>query len=533
MIQKELNTDHFEILLVEDNPADSNLVTEMLDSGGRLRHVVTVATRMEEAERVLEDRTFDLVLLDLRLPDASGLDAVKKVRMLAADVPLIVLTGIEDEFLALSCINGGAQDYLCKGEIKPLTLRRSIDHAVTRARDAQVRAHLSAQLQQAQKMEALGTLAGGIAHDFNNSLAVIIGNSELLLEDLPEASEVHDSAAEIRKAAVLAKELVGRILAFSRPHEPKRVPVKLADVVGEALKLIGPMVPKGIALETNVPSDLPEIAADPGQIHQVLVNLCTNAAHAIGDSPGRIRFEAETVVFGPGGGIPGSEVQLGRYVCLSVSDNGKGMDDATLLRAFEPFYTTKAVGKGSGLGLSIVHTIMKSHLGAVTVKSEPGKGTAFQLYFPIFSQGRRTEDAPVLEAVSGNGKHLMFVDDDEALVYLVPRRLRRMGFEVTAHTDVQRAIEDFRSRPQDFDAIISDFNMPSMSGPDLVRELRKIRPNIPTIVTSGFIRDEDASASRAAGADALIGKPSTIEEMANLIRSVLAKYAEGDPEDKA
>lgn len=524
MISKEFTAERFEILLIEDNPADSDLVIEMLDSGSRKRHWVSVATRMDDAAKKLREQPFDLVLLDLRLPDATGLDAVRIVRDIATDVPLIVLTGIEDEFLALSCINGGAQDYLCKGDIHPHILRRSIDHAVTRARDAQLRAQLSAQLQQAQKMEALGTLAGGIAHDFNNSLAVILGNSEILIEDLPSDSEVHDNAREIRKAALLAKELVGRILAFSRPHEPKKTAVKLQTVTDEAVKLLGPTIPKGIALTANIPDDLPPISADPAQVHQVIVNLCTNAMHAIGSRPGTIQIDGQTVSFAEGQGIPGTEVSGGTFVCLRVTDNGSGMDSATVSRAFEPFYTTKAVGKGSGLGLSIVHAIMKSHLGAATLKSELGMGTTFNLYFPVSSEHWIQPTIQTETQTRGAGKHILFVDDDEALLYLVPRRLRRMGFEVTAHLDARTAIEDFRSRPNAFDAVVSDYNMPSMNGSDLVRELHSIRPGVATIVTSGYIRDEDALASREAGAHALIGKPSSIEEMAALIQEVLEKH---------
>lgn len=521
MISKELTADRFDILLIEDNPADAELVEDLLAAGGRSHHEVVVATRMDEAIQKLRCRPYDLLLLDLRLPDASGLEAIRMVREVAPKAPLIVLTGIEDEFLALSCINSGAQDYLSKGEIKPLTLRRAIDHAVTRTREAELQAQLRAQLQQAQKMEALGTLAGGIAHDFNNSLAVILGNSEMLLEDLPEESDACVSAREIRKAALLAKELVGRILAFSRPHEPRAIATKVAAVVEEALQMIASTLPKNIVLSTDFPPDLPDVTADPAQIQQVVVNLCTNAAHAIAPNPGSIRIKAERVSFGRGEGIPGSDVQEGAYVCLRIRDDGAGMSEAVAARVFEPFFTTKAAGKGSGLGLSIVHSILKSHQGAVTVESDLGIGTEFRLYFPVFTLKTSPVAPQRLSKIDGAGRHILLVDDDEALAYLLPRRLRRMGFEVTAHTDPLIALQDFRARPNAFHAIVSDYNMPSMNGAHFAKQIQAIRPGVPTIVTSGFVRDEDAAAAKAAGAHALIGKPSSIEEMANLIDEVL------------
>ena len=364
-----------------------------------------------------------------------------------------------------------------------------------------------------QKLEALGTLAGGIAHDFNNILVAINGNTELAIAYLPPSHPAQESLREITKAGARATDLVRRILTFSRPVEHKREVVQLRPAVEEALRLVRATLPAMTDIHSDFASNVPTIEADSSQIHQIIVNLATNAAHAIGSRRGviEVRLDAENVDAEHAAVSP--DLHEGRYARLTVSDNGCGMDKPTLERIFDPFFTTKAPGLGTGLGLSVVHGIMQSHEGAVTVYSQPGKGSTFRLYFPASRDEAGRHPAPSHETTHGQGERVLYVDDEEALVRLSTRMLKRLGYEVTGHSDPVAALQDFRSRPQDFDVIVTDASMPRMSGLELARELLAARPDVPILMTSGYLRPEDHEAALQMGVRGLIMKPNTIEEL--------------------
>ncbi len=373
-----------------------------------------------------------------------------------------------------------------------------------------------------QKLESLGTLAGGVAHDFNNVLLAINGNARLAASDLPSDHPVQENLSQIAKAGARAADLVRRILAFSRPQEQKREPQFVQPVVEEALKLVRATLPASIQIETSFVPDLPPVALDSTQIHQVIVNLATNASHAIGAKPGTIAVRLISRTITPDDRIATPDLQEGRYVCLSVSDSGCGMDRATLDRVFDPFFTTKPVGQGTGLGLSIVHGIMSSHGGAVTVYSQPGQGTSFQLYFPAV-EAPASSPAPVLAPAPqrGHQEHILYVDDEEGIVMLGTHLLQRLGYQVTGHVDADAALYDFRSRPDYFAAVVTDLSMPRMSGFDLARELLALRPGLPILMTSGYVRPEDQKAAEALGIPRVILKPSTIDDLAQALDEIL------------
>ncbi len=379
-----------------------------------------------------------------------------------------------------------------------------------------------------QKLEGLGTLAGGISHDFNNILQAISGNTNLASADLPAEHPAQESLAEIGKAAARATDLVRRILAFSRPQELKREVVQIPSLVNEALKLLRATLPASIEFRTDFGDPLPPVSADATQIHQVIVNLAVNAAHAIGSKEGLLEFRVQPALVRDADTSASLALAEGEYVRLSVSDNGCGMDRRTLDQIFDPFFTTKGPGEGTGLGLSVVHGIISNHGGAIQVYSEPGKGTAFHLYFP--ATGGTVASAPkVANGVDRKRtERILYVDDDEGLVFLATRMLERLGYRVFGYVDANLALSDFRSRPEEFDFVVSDLSMPRMSGFDFAREILAARKDIPVVISTGYIRPEDQEKARAVGVLKMIQKPHTLEVLRQTLDEVFERMATPD-----
>lgn len=386
------------------------------------------------------------------------------------------------------------------------------------------RSVLEAQLRESQKMQAVGTMAGGIAHDFNNILGAILGNVELAKADVGADSPALTSLIEIDKAGRRARDLVRQILTFSRNEPPKRTPVGLAEVVHDTERLLRVTLPPGIELRMQINEHVPPVLADSTQVEQALLNLCTNAIHAIGEDKGNIQIELASV-------HPDTRLcerlglAPGRYAALAVRDNGKGMDEETLQRIFEPFFTTKQVGQGTGLGLAVVHGVMRNHLGVADVQSTPGQGSLFTLYFPaaanLVAPVPAAPEPPLNRRVRGRGEHVMYVDDDQALVFLVERLLSRRGFRVSGFSDPYEAAAALRDRPQDYDLLVTDYNMPGYCGVDLVREARGIRPDLPVALASGYVTAEIERAALAEGARALIHKPNDVEELCETVQRLI------------
>ncbi|MGA8406344.1 MAG: PAS domain S-box protein [Candidatus Acidiferrales bacterium] len=377
-----------------------------------------------------------------------------------------------------------------------------------------------------QKLEGLGTLSGGIAHDFNNILLAITGNAKLAIADLPPDHPVQQSLAEIAKAGSRATDLVRRILTFSRPGEVKRQVCLLQPIVEEALKLVRATIPATVEFRTAFAPNLPAVLADSTQIHQIIVNLATNAAHAIGSkSDGRIEIQLDSATLTADDISPALNLSEGPYVRLRVSDNGCGMDRATLNRIFDPFFTTKGPGEGTGLGLSVVHGIMKNHDGGISVYSEPGSGTAFRLFFPAAAAAliaaAPAAAAPIERVCT---ERVLYVDDEQALVMLVTRTLGRLGYKVTGQTDPLAAVALFRSDPSAFDVVVTDLAMPQLSGFDLSSQLLAIRPDLPIVMTSGYVRPEDQQRAVQLGVRDLILKPDTIDQLGRTLDRVLQHH---------
>lgn len=385
---------------------------------------------------------------------------------------------------------------------------------------------LESQLRESQKMQAVGTMAGGIAHDFNNIIGAILGNVELAKQDVGPSSPAIVSLGEIEKAGRRARHLVRQILTFSRNESPKRHPIQLADVVLETVHLLKVTLPPMVDMQVRIDPGTPLVLADATQVEQALLNLCTNAIHAVGQQRGTVSIElghnlATDSVLGER-----RTGARGRNVRLAVRDTGSGIDTQTLQRVFEPFFTTKPVGQGTGLGLAVVHGIMRTHQGTVDVQSTPDTGSVFTLYFPaadVASLPYPPVSAALLQApvVLGRGRRVMYVDDDEALVFLVERVLKRKGFSVSTFTDPRLAAAALRARPLDFDLLVTDYNMPGYSGIELLRETRLIRPDLPVALASGYVTAEIEQSALSVGARALIHKPNDVDELCETVQRLL------------
>ncbi|MBI5771841.1 MAG: response regulator [Verrucomicrobia bacterium] len=391
------------------------------------------------------------------------------------------------------------------------------------------RAKLEEQLRQSQKLEAIGTLAGGIAHDFNNILTAIIGNVELARADVGPGHAAREYLDAINQSGLRARDLVRRILAFSRPRESRRQHTSLLPAAEEVVKLLRATIPASVELKITAAPRLPLVEIDSTEIHQVLLNLGTNAWHSLQHRRGRIEFSLDTCQIDPGHTPPAPELAAGRYARLSVSDTGSGIAPEVLPRIFDPFFTTKRQGEGTGLGLSVAHGIMRANGGAITVRSTPGLGSTFSLYFPVSATDpgplAAAGDRPAATQV-GRGQRILYVDDEDVLVRVVERMLSRAGYTVAGCTHPQEAIERVRAEPAGFALAITDYSMPEMTGLDLAAALRAIRPDLPVIISTGYQRPGLVEEARKLGVRAVINKADSPDELLPLIDRVLGERTE-------
>ncbi|WP_439521013.1 hybrid sensor histidine kinase/response regulator [Hydrogenophaga sp.] len=415
---------------------------------------------------------------------------------------------------------------------------------------------LQNQLAQSQKMEALGTLAGGVAHDFNNILAAILGNADLARQDLTPEAPARESLHEISTAARRGRELVRQILAFSRQQPAERTRIQMGDIVDESCALLRAAMPSQVQLLHECHRDTPLLLGDSTQLGQVLINLGTNAVHALQGQPGRVEFQVDRLARGdarlPADVARTCEESGVDAVRVRVSDTGCGMSETVTARIFEPFFTTKAVGKGTGLGLPVVLGIVQMHGGAIEVQSQSGRGTSFTLYFPGATEDSlhkcavaeatkaadavtmagnppergdpaATENPSMADASPDPAPHILYLDDDDTLVFLVRRLLERRGYRVTAFTEQRLAIEAVRADPQGFQLLLTDFNMPGMSGLDVARAVLALNPSLPVAVASGYITDELQAEARAAGVREVVFKTDAVEAFCEIVARLVQR----------
>jgi len=382
------------------------------------------------------------------------------------------------------------------------------------------RTELELQLSQKQKMEAIGTLAGGIAHDFNNILAAMQGYIELSLEDLPEGAAVRDNLEQVLSCGNRAAKLVKQVLTFSRTNQQEKELTRISSIVKEVLDMLRASLPATIKIRRKIEADSSIVLADPTQIHQVMVNLCTNASHAMRETGGLLEVNLTDINLESETEISDERLGPGHYVKLSVSDTGCGMDKEVMERIFEPFFTTKERNEGTGLGLSVVHGIIKSHDGAITVNSTPGEGTTFDIYLPKIESDEVQEPEPS-ELTARQKEVVLLVDDEEMMVDVTKQMLERLGYIVVAKTSSVDALETFQEEPDEFDLVITDQVMPNLTGTQLATELIAIRPDIPVILCTGFGEDVSPEVAENIGIKKFLMKPVSKHEIAAIIRQVL------------
>lgn len=371
-----------------------------------------------------------------------------------------------------------------------------------------------------RKMEAVGTLAGGIAHDFNNILGIIVGHSEIILEDLPKKSAVRENAKTILTAAERAAALVRQILTFSRRSSQKRQQLKLSVIIKEAMELLRSSLPASIDFRQNIRTDGDFVMADHIQLHQIIMNLGANAAHAMQGKGGVLEVILEKVYLDSGAVKEYDVLKPGNYLRLIFSDTGRGMSRSVQKRVFEPFFTTKKMGEGTGMGLAVVHGIVRSHGGDISVYSVPGQGTTFHILFPQIEDGGKPEPVETGK-LQGGSERILLVDDEAALAYVETEILGRLGYRVTGKSNAVEALETFRGNPGHFDLVITDLTMPQMTGIQLAEEVRRIKPGIPVIFCSGFRAAVSHEQVKDFGKDNFIMKPVNKRDLAKIIRNAL------------
>lgn len=436
---------------------------------------------------------------------------------------------LENKTLGVICIGMPENHHYDILEEEVLTaIANTLSGIIHRNRMMEEKTRLESQLRQTQKMEAIGSLAGGIAHDFNNLLTPILGYTEMVLQDLPPDSVMSKSLSEVLKAAGLAKDLVRQILTLSRQSKHELKPLRISLVATEALKLLRSTIPSTIHIENNLETSNRTVFADPTQIHQVIMNLCTNAFHAMKKTGGILAVGLKTVEIDKEyKHLQTLMLDPGSYQVLEVSDTGVGMSKSVMEKIFDPYFTTKSKDEGTGLGLSVVLGIIKSYGGHITVYSEPGRGTTFRVYLPCSEEtpARDVEKTP--PPIPRGDEHIMVVDDERSIVDMTASMLTARGYTVTGCVGSPEALDVFGKNPEKFDLVITDMTMPHMTGTQLAKALRTLRPGIPLIVCTGFSELINEKKAASLGFQKFLMKPIIMRDLCQTVRDVLDNTTPG------
>ena len=513
------------ILFVDDSPIDTELAQRALRNAA-LEFVSQCCDSKETLERSLADFRPDVIVSDYSMPGFSGLDALRLVRQVRSELPFILVSGTIGEERAIDILKGGATDYVLKDRLARLgpaierALREVRECAERRRAEEALRAS-EERLRQAQKLEAIGSLAGGVAHDFNNLLTVIQGYIELASLKVTTSDPIRRDLEEVSKAAERATTLTRQLLAFSRKQVLQPTVLAVNGVVEGVQKMLGRLIGEHISFSTVLSEDAGRVRADPGQIEQVIMNLVVNARDAM-PRGGRLTIETRNVVLDDEFARGRGQMSPGRYVMLAVSDTGHGIDAETQARMFEPFFTTKAPGKGTGLGLSTVYGIVAQSQGHIEVHSQPGRGTTFTIYLPNVDGESERPAVASRAAVSLRGSETVLLVEDEDLVRGVTQAmLKANGYRVLVASSGEEAIRVCTSHAGSIDLVMTDLVMPGMNGRQTVEQLERLRPGVRVLFTSGYANDEIVRHGVLVAGTEFIQKPFTAETLARKIRGVL------------
>jgi signal transduction histidine kinase len=479
------------VLLVDDSADDGEIVTRELRRGGRQVAVERVCDA-DAMRASLARQSWDLVLSDWSMPTFSGAAALEVLKEAGLDVPFIILSGTVTEELAIRAMRAGARDWVLKGKLSRLlpAVDRELEDNANRKRAADVLRRSEERLRQSQKMDAIGGLAAGVAHDFNNVLSVIIGYSDLLLLELDASDSKRESVDEIRSAAARAADLTRQLLAFSRQQILQPRKTDLTHVVAGTAKMLRRLIGEDVELSIKGPAQLSAVLVDPGQMEQVIMNLAVNARDAM-PRGGKLTIETADVLVTDEDAAGNSGAHSGPHVALVVSDTGVGMDAATQARMFEPFYTTKEPGKGTGLGLATVFGIVQQSGGWIGFTSEPGRGTTFKIYLPLSVENEQSDARPAgvrrrsMSSVRGN-ETLLLVEDDDAVRVMLRTVLQKHGYRVLEAPNGREALELCETARHPIDLVLTDVVMPQMGGWEFASKLEALRPGLKVLFMSGY-----------------------------------------------
>lgn len=520
------------ILTVEDDSEHAEVIRRAFEpANGSVR--LSFAGSLKEARNLLQKFKPDLVIADWFLPDGVATELIDKPKE-QRSLPLILMTAQGDEHMAVEAIKSGALDYVVKTEASLKAIPRVAQRALRewalileKQRAEEEKKGLEAQLRHAQRLETIGTLAGGIAHDFNNILQPMLVYTDLVRRQLPVGSRSRKDLDRVLTGIDRAKDLIDQILAFSRQFEQERCLIDLPTVINEAMELVRATLPSSIEIRQKIVQTNCSIQADSRQIEQVILNLCTNAYHALRDEGGLIEITLEAQSQVPEQATRASRLKCGTpYALLKVRDNGVGMDARTRERVFEPFFTTKRVGEGSGLGLSVVHGIVTSHDGDIFVHSRTGEGTTFEVFFPINqnADGQAENEAPLRQR---DGESILFVDDENDVAEMGRRVLEEYDFAVTVTLSSAEALKLVSAEPERFDLVITDKTMPVLGGYQLARRLKTLRPDLPVLMMSGWQDRCNVPPSAENCVDAFIAKPFDLNQLLKGVTKLLGRGNQG------
>ena len=523
------------VLIVEDDPAMAKSVQAILNDRG---YDIQIMNSPREALAEINQAKFDLVLLDVMMPEMSGFELLEAFDRETVNTLFFIMTGDSSMESAVEAIRMGASDYL-KKPFDPNELIIRVENLLNQIRLKQRNIHaekekrnLEIQLQQSQKMEAIGTLAGGIAHDFNNILGIIMGNTEMAIADIGTTNSPRKNLETIITAGNRAKEMISRLLSFSRIKDSELIPIRLNTIIIDSLKLLRASIPANIEIQHRISETPYTVLGDTTQIHQIMINLCTNAAHAMQESGGTLTVKLNNIVIDDNSLIEYSGLKKGEYVQLVVIDTGHGIDPEIKDHIFDPYFTTKEPDRGTGMGLSVIHNIVKNHGGDIRTFSEVGVKTEFQILLPIIDNDLPESESDAVTEIPKGQERILLVDDEEMIVDIMKLMLERLGYRVTGHTVSLTALEEFRTFPGDFDLVITDMTMPGMTGDRLAEAIKAIQKDIPIILCTGFNEKINPHKPENSSIQAILMKPVSMNDLAITIRKVIDQNQRERRKDK-